>query len=213
MSHAFISYVRENSDEVDRLRLALEAAGVRCWIDREDLAVGDRWKDAIRKAIHSGSYFIACFSREFHSKDKSYMHEELTVAIDELRQRSTEASWFIPVLLNDSPVPGRSIGGGESLASFQFIRLYEDWDLGMSRLVKVLGQPSEGEDISDEEILKDAFPGIPLDQCWALLREVHHDLQWGEIGDDYLRFWHKLPPTTSEQRSQLIKLALKVYGL
>ncbi|MGZ9159368.1 MAG: toll/interleukin-1 receptor domain-containing protein [Nitrospira sp.] len=47
MSHAFISYVRENSDIVDRLAKDLEEAGVKVWRDRNDIKPGQWWEDAI----------------------------------------------------------------------------------------------------------------------------------------------------------------------
>ena len=87
MSHVFVSYVRDNGDIVDRLANALKSRGVTVWLDREDIGAGSRWQDAIRNAIRSGKFFRACFSREFGERDRSYMNEELTLAIDELRAR------------------------------------------------------------------------------------------------------------------------------
>src|SRR5688572_29430341 len=97
--HVFISYVRDNIDVVEKLAGDLRTAGVEVWLDRERIKPGQRWKDAIRNAIRSGALFIACFSREYFERDKSYMNEELTIAIDELRLRATNRTWFIPVVL------------------------------------------------------------------------------------------------------------------
>ena len=85
MRHVFISYVRENRDIVDRLAAELKRRGVIVWLDRNDIEPGARWQDAIKKAIRSGKFFLACFSREFNERDRSYMNEELTLAIGELR--------------------------------------------------------------------------------------------------------------------------------
>lgn len=38
MTHAFLSYVRENRAEVERLRDALARYGIRTWLDREAIA-------------------------------------------------------------------------------------------------------------------------------------------------------------------------------
>ena len=62
--HVFISYVRENKKDVDRLCQDLESNGVNVWLDRNDIKPGARWKEAIREAIRKGDYFIACFSDE-----------------------------------------------------------------------------------------------------------------------------------------------------
>ena len=55
----FISYVRENSDVVDRLADELRACGIKVWIDRDDIAPGQYWKDAISEAIQKGAYFTS----------------------------------------------------------------------------------------------------------------------------------------------------------
>src|SRR3954471_16469863 len=97
--HIFISYVREDAAIVDALASDLEARGVKVWLDRKSLAPGERWRDAIRHAIQNGDLFVACFSRAFSHRDRSHMHEELTLAIEELRLRPTARTWFIPTLL------------------------------------------------------------------------------------------------------------------
>lgn len=138
MDHVFISYVRENSAAIDKLAAGLRSFGIRVWLDREHLAPGLRWKDAIRRAIRDGAFFIACFSSEYNEKSKSYMNEELTLAIEELRQRTAEQVWFIPALLNKCIVPDRNIGGGESLDSIQYVPLYDDWNEGLRRIASVI---------------------------------------------------------------------------
>jgi hypothetical protein len=145
MSGVFISYVRENRNDVQRLADALRAHGVTVWLDRTHLKPGDRWKDAIRGAISQGDFFIACFSDEYNGRSKTYMNEELTLAVDELRQRPTDRAWFIPVLLSDCKVPDRSIGAGETLRSIQWVALYDDWDEGIRRILAVIQSEPEGE--------------------------------------------------------------------
>ena len=98
MGYAFISYVHENSRKVDHLQRTLESAGIRVWRDIDDLRPGEDWRAKIREAISQGALvFIACFSKESVARSKSYQYEELTLAIEEIRKRSPEASWFIPV--------------------------------------------------------------------------------------------------------------------
>ncbi len=78
----FVSYVREDQDVVDRLANELSAYGIKVWLDKTELKPGYRWKDAIREAISEGDFFIACFSDAYQRRLKSYMNEELTLAID-----------------------------------------------------------------------------------------------------------------------------------
>ena len=127
MPHVFISYVRENSTEIERLADALRAYGVEVWLDKNQIKPGLRWADAIREAIGEGAFFIACFSRASSQRTRTYMNEEITIAIEVLRQRPTDQAWFIPVLLDDAEIPSRSIGAGDSLRSLQWVRLDDNW--------------------------------------------------------------------------------------
>ena len=136
--HVFISYVRENQEQVDRLCEDLKSHGVNVWLDRNDIKPGARWKDAIREAIRHGDFFIACFSDEYTSKTKSYMNEELTLATEELRQYASDREWFIPVLLSECDVPARSIGVGETLLDINWFPLYEDWNAGIQKILSVI---------------------------------------------------------------------------
>lgn len=134
MSHIFISYVRENEAVVERLSSELRAAGANVWLDRYSITPGQRWQDSIRQAIQSGAFFLACFSEEYLAKQRSYMSEELVLAIDELRLRPTDRGWFIPVRLADCSIPDRPIGGGETLRAIQWVDLFSDWSRGIGQI-------------------------------------------------------------------------------
>jgi len=136
--YAFISYVRENAKEVDRLCKRLSKSGATVWLDRADVKAGVYWKDAVRSAITNGAFFVACFSQESVAKSRSHMNEELSLAIDELRLRPTHRTWFIPVKLNECAIPDRTIGGGQQLADIHYIDLSLDWDAGVELLVEVI---------------------------------------------------------------------------
>ena len=152
MQHVFISYIRENKVEVDRIHQELESLGIKIWRDLQDINPGERWKRQIRKAIREGAFFIACFSKEYNKRDKTYMNEELTIAIDELRKRPTDRVWFIPIKLNECMIPDREIGGGETLNDLNHLKVYEDWNAGIERIVKVIqSEPPSGEEVPSSE--------------------------------------------------------------
>ncbi|MFE6054247.1 HEAT repeat domain-containing protein [Kitasatospora sp. NPDC056446] len=144
MNRTFVSYVGENRETVMRLVEALRASGVEVWLDRDSLAPGVRWKAAVRDAIAGGEFFLACFSAAYQAHHRSYMNEELVLAVEELRQRPTTRAWFIPVLLDPCEVPDRDIGGGENLWSLQWVDLSADWDAGIDRILSVLDPASAG---------------------------------------------------------------------
>lgn len=138
MRYVFVSYVRENQAQVDKLVAELQDRGISCWLDRFEILPGQRWKNAIRSAISRGAFFVACFSKDYEQKTKTYMNEELVLAIDELRQRPTDRVWFIPIKLTDCSIPDRPIGAGETLRSIQWIDLYTDWSSGIKKIVSVI---------------------------------------------------------------------------
>jgi DNA-binding NtrC family response regulator len=134
----FLSYSTEDSVIVDQLQKDLEAYGIKIWRDRDKLFPGMRWKPAIRKAVKDGTIFIACFSKSSEDRSRSYMHEELNQAIEELRMRPKDRAWFIPVKLNECEIPDWDIGGGESFSDIQYLELFRDWEKSIVTLVSVI---------------------------------------------------------------------------
>jgi TIR domain len=123
--HVFISYVREDSDRVDSLCAVLEAAQLPYWRARSALGPGDAWRAKIRQAIREGSLvFLACFSDNSRAKDKSYMNEELTLAVDEFRQMPLGRTWLIPVRFDPGDVPDWDLGAGRVLSDLNYSDLF-----------------------------------------------------------------------------------------
>ncbi|MFI2316682.1 hypothetical protein AMK17_33555 [Streptomyces sp. CB00072] len=140
--HVFISYVHEDSDQVDSLCAVLEAAQIPYWRDRKDLGPGDSWKAQIRAAIRDGSLvFLACFSDSSRAKEKSYMNEELALAVDEFRQRPPGRVWLIPVRLDAGDVPEWDLGAGRVLSDLNYSDLFgKDHTAHAARLVTTINR-------------------------------------------------------------------------
>jgi TIR domain/e3 binding domain len=138
--HAFISYVREDSDEVDKLQETLEAAGIRVWRDTADLWPGEDWRFKIRHAITRNSLvFIACFSSQSVRRRESYQNEELLLAIEQLRLRRPYDPWLIPVRFDDCDIPDLELGGGRTLGSINRADLFGDKrDAAVNRLIAAI---------------------------------------------------------------------------
>jgi TIR domain len=120
----FISYLSVDSARVDCLVQALRGEGYSVWLDRSHLDVGARWRQEIASAIRTCRAMVACFSSAYGDREKSYMNEELTLAIEEIRARPTDRAWFFPVRLDDCSIPDRRISAGESLRDIQAIDLF-----------------------------------------------------------------------------------------
>ena len=140
--HVFISYVREDSGMVSPVVAALEAAGILVWRDTADLRPGQDWRLAIRNAIAGNTrVFLACLSSYGLAKERSYQREELILAIEEMRLRSPDTPWLIPVRLDECPVPDWNPGAGRTLARLQCVDLFgERREEQMSRLVAAVQQ-------------------------------------------------------------------------
>ena len=123
--HAFISYVREDAARVDELQALMEDAGVPIWRDTDVLLPGEDWRTVIRQAVTAGPMvFLACFSRESASRNKSFQNEELLLAVEQLRLRQPGEPWLIPVRFDDCQIPDFEIGAGRTLASIQRADLF-----------------------------------------------------------------------------------------
>lgn len=140
-ARVFVSYVREDGAAVHPLAAQLRAAGIEVWLDRDNLEVGLRWKDAIREAIRGGDYFLAFFSPAYADRRRTYMNEELAVAIEELRLRPRHRRWFLPVTSGPDLVPDIPIGPGETLRDIQAVSLADDRDRTIARLIAAMTSP------------------------------------------------------------------------
>lgn len=190
MSHVFISYAHENTEAVNRLYTELTDHNVRVWLDRNELQPGSRWKSAIREAIREGTFYIACFSKEYSERDKTYMNAELTIAIEELRLRPTNRIWFIPVKLNECEIPDGDIGANETLQDLNYVDLGEDWADGIRRIIEVI-QPefSSEPEISSDEALDSQSSGI-LEQLESAIDVYSEAIEYASEGN--LLKWRQL---------------------
>jgi hypothetical protein len=180
VGHAFISYVTEDSERVDRIQAIIEAAGIPVWRDTENLWPGEDWRMRIREAITNDSLaFVACFSEHSEARSTSYQNEELLLAVEQFRLRPPGTSWLLPVRLSDCKLPYFDLGASRTLDSLQRLDLFgQNWDKGSARLVagvlRILGDAqarmgSVVEMVSGltagerETALPDAVKGMLLD--------------------------------------------------
>lgn len=138
MSHVFISYVRENQRQVERLARDLRLAGLEIWLDRDNLVPGTKWDEAITQAIGSGAAFVACFSRDYLLREHTYMDEELQVARALLLAGGMERTWLIPIIFDDCSPGDVGILKDAVLARLHCVSMAPDWQDGLRRILAVL---------------------------------------------------------------------------
>lgn len=137
MAYAFISYMRQDQDLVDRLYRSLREAEVHVWLDRDSIAPGEYWNTSLRTAITRGSFFIACFSDAYYKRPETYMREEVALAASVL-SAGRDSSWFLPIRLTNVEIPDLPIGRHGTLRNIQWLDLFDDWDDGIRRLIAAI---------------------------------------------------------------------------
>lgn len=172
--HAFISYVREDAERVDRLQEILQAARINVWLDTHNLWPGQDWKIEISQAIKTGSLaFIACFSENSEARNNSFQFEELRLAVDQLRIRPPGQPWLIPVRFTPCSLPFFDLGSGRNLNSLQRVDLFDDlWHEGSLRLVEAIRRilrhatsaPTPISSVSDSAEQESLYRPMPLEQ-------------------------------------------------
>jgi hypothetical protein len=95
--NAFLSYHSGDSEWVATLKSALEAKGIRVWIDSEQLRPGNLFPGALASAIGSIECVVLVLSRG--STASAWVEEEYSLALAHRRQ-------VVPVLLDDVEPPG-----------------------------------------------------------------------------------------------------------
>jgi len=124
----FLSYAREDENEVDELYQKLLSAGFKPWIDKKDILGGESWDVSIRNAIRASDFFIACLSNN-SVKKRGYLQKELSIALDLKDEKLKNDIYLIPVRLEVCTVP-------DELGLIQWVDLFEE--SGWVRLLKAI---------------------------------------------------------------------------
>lgn len=80
MGHIFVSYSRHDFERVDGMVGKLENAGMKVWIDREDIKAGRTWRAQIVEAIDTCDAFVLMLSS--HSAVSDNVRKEIDLAQD-----------------------------------------------------------------------------------------------------------------------------------
>lgn len=124
----FLSYARDDEEEVKKLYQKLSDAGFKPWMDKKDLLPGERWKSCIQKAIQDSDFFLACLSANSVTK-RGFLQREINNALDMWREKLDDDIFLIPARLEDCEVP-------ERLRDFQWVDMFEED--GWTRLIKAI---------------------------------------------------------------------------
>lgn len=96
----FISYAREDLAAVQRLKGALDAAGVTTWFDMERLEGGDDYDRKIRRNIERCAFFVPVVSAATERRLEAYFRREWSYALDRTRNMADDALFILPACID-----------------------------------------------------------------------------------------------------------------
>jgi hypothetical protein len=132
-ARVFLSYAREDEEQVDALYRRLQKEGLEPWMDVKRLTAGENWISAIEQAVEDTDFFLALISKNSIDK-RGFIQREMKFTLDLLGQESRSNIHVIPALLDDTAVP-------EPLKTFHRVNLFEE--KGFSELLDTLKATSE----------------------------------------------------------------------
>lgn len=113
----FLSYARKDVGIINDLYDKLKQTGFSPWQDVKDILPGEPWQKMLIRAIQEAPFFLACLSKNYVDK-RGMIQVEIKEALEMWRQKLDDDIYFIPVRLEECPVP-------ETLAKFQRVDLFE----------------------------------------------------------------------------------------
>jgi len=98
----FISYARDDLPAVQRLKAAMDAAGLVTWFDLDRLEGGDDYDRKIRANVARCSYFVPVVSASTQRRLEGYFRREWSYAVDRARNIAEGAVFILPVCIDDT---------------------------------------------------------------------------------------------------------------
>lgn len=114
--NVFISYALEDEIAVLGLCERLRQSGIRVWIDKEQIQVGQEWDRAIQEALKTADFIVVCLS-ERSIKKRGYVNREIRQALDLHNEMPLGRRFLMPVRLDRCAVP-------DELAKYQYADLF-----------------------------------------------------------------------------------------
>ncbi len=139
-SHVFLSYSKQDVNQVRELYDRLVHHSVPVWMDERNLLPGQDWESEIKKAIRKSAAILMCLSSKW-AHTRGYVQKELKLALDTLEQIPEGKIFLIPVKLDDCVVP-------DSLSHLQWVELFDPDGLGKLQAALaslITADPSAGD--------------------------------------------------------------------
>jgi len=153
----FISYAREDIETARKLMADLEKAGIKTWLDKEDLLPGQKWRTIISKEIRECSHFLAVLSSKSLST-RGFVQKELKMALDMLNEFPDDEIFVIPVRIEECEP------GDEQLKEIHWADLFPSYEKGFQDILRVLSQYQQDGNIPDSLQTEEDVPEKKTEQ-------------------------------------------------
>jgi hypothetical protein len=102
----FLSYASGDWPAVEKLKAALEQAGVDVFFDRDQLHPGNEWEGKLRRSIHQCSLFVPVISQQTLTPDRRFFRIEWNLALEEAQMASfsSEEAFLLPVVIDSTTI-------------------------------------------------------------------------------------------------------------
>ena len=101
----FISYARQDQFAVRKLYAGLKKAGLDIWFDEKSIQPGDHWLRKIETNIRTCACFLVVVSQNTDKRLEGAFHREWVCALDRAKGFKPDATFIVPVLIDDSRLP------------------------------------------------------------------------------------------------------------
>lgn len=98
----FLSYASDDVEVVERIKTALEAAGVDVWFDKNRLGMGDDWDRKIKRNIDSCGLCVPVVSRQTEARAEGYFRREWAWAVNRAEGIADEVPFLVPVSIDET---------------------------------------------------------------------------------------------------------------
>lgn len=123
----FLSYASQDAPAVERIALALRAAGIEVWFDQHELSSGDAWDRKIRKQIQDCSLFVPIVSATTDARLEAYFRIEWDQAAQRTHAMAGQKAFLLPVVIDGTQAPAAIVPA--EFQQVQWTRLPDGEDL------------------------------------------------------------------------------------
>ncbi|MCP4110986.1 MAG: toll/interleukin-1 receptor domain-containing protein [Desulfobacteraceae bacterium] len=127
----FLICAEEDLEIGKKLYKALQKAGVKPWLDSEDLLPGQNKRLSVNQAFQDCSYFLALLSSDSLLK-RSFFQKELKTALDLLDEFPQSEIVMIPVRIDNCKPTD------EKFQNLQWVDLFPSYEAGLTQILRVL---------------------------------------------------------------------------